>query len=306
MMLNAAVILLLAADPAPQTGVASPIQIETIIRETAAGPVHAWIARVDLTDPRVSFIVTPPLEQREGVPARAEALLMPTDVWAEKEGVDLAVNAGFFARIDGGMGGPGRWTDGLPVDIVGLSRSDGRTVSPSRQGGRDVALLIDETTQGQSCPCKVRAGLASESDLEGVEDAVAGGSSREGDPGTPLVENGENRGATAQVEPDRRHPRTAAGVTRDGKTLVLLVVDGRQPGWSIGVTLPELAQMMIDAGAWNAINLDGGGSSAMWYRQPGAPAGQVLNHPSDGRVRPAANHLGVRVSTSSVGTSPNR
>ena len=66
------------------------------------------------------------------------------------------------------------------------------------------------------------------------------------------------------------------------------------------MTLPELAQMMIDAGAWNAINLAGGGSSAMWHREPGAPAGRVLNHPSDGRVRPAANHLGVRVAAGTV------
>ena len=238
MVLNAAAILLLAVGPAPQPGAASPIQVEAISRETPDGPVHAWIARIDLTDPRVSFVVTGPLDEREGVPARAEARLLPTDAWAEKEGVDLAVNAGFFARVDGGFGGPGGWTDGLPVDVVGLSRSDGRTVSPSRQGGRDVALLIDETVQGRSCPCTVRAGDAGEADLAGIEDAVAGGSSGDGDPGTPLVVNGENRGATAQVEPDRRHPRTAAGVTRDGKTLLLLVVDGRQPGWSIGVDAP--------------------------------------------------------------------
>lgn len=300
MILNAAAILLLAVPPPPTPDAGSPIQVEAIVRETPDGPVRAWLARVALADPRVSFVVTGPLEQREGVPAGAEALLLPTDAWAEKEGVDLAVNAGFFARVDGGAGGPRGWTDGLPVDVVGLSRSDGRTVSPSRQGGRDVALLIDETVQGRSCPCVVRAGMAGGSDLEGVEDAVAGGSSREGDPGTPLVENGENRGATAQVEPERRHPRTAAGVTRDGGTLLLLVVDGRQPSWSLGATLPELAQMMIEAGAWNAINLDGGGSSAMWHREPGAPSGRVLNHPSDGRVRPAANHLGVRVAQGTV------
>jgi exopolysaccharide biosynthesis protein len=306
MILNHTAILLLAASPAPPPASASPILVEAIARETPDGPVHAWIAKVDLTDPRVSFVVTGPLEQRDGVPARAEAFLAPTDVWAEKEGVDLAVNGGFFARVDGQPGGPGRWTDGLPVDIVGLSRSDGRTVSPSRQGGRDVALLVDETFRGQSCPCTVRAGDAGDHDLDGVEDAVAGGSSRDGDPGTPLVVNGENRGATAQVEPDRRHPRTAAGVSRDGRTLVLLVVDGRQPAWSIGATLPELAQMMIEAGAWNAVNLDGGGSSALWHREPGAPAGRVLNHPSDGQVRPAANHLGVRVSVSPVGTSSKR
>jgi exopolysaccharide biosynthesis protein len=92
-----------------------------------------------------------------------------------------------------------------------------------------------------------------------------------------------------------RHPRTAAGVSRDGRTLLLIVVDGRRPGWSVGATLPELARMMLDAGAWGAVNLDGGGSSAMWHREPSAATGRILNRPSDGHVRPVANHLGVRV-----------
>jgi exopolysaccharide biosynthesis protein len=92
-----------------------------------------------------------------------------------------------------------------------------------------------------------------------------------------------------------RHPRTAAGVSRDGRTLLLVVVDGRQDGWSVGVTLPELARILLDAGAWNAVNLDGGGSSALWYRASGESDGRILNRPSDGRVRPVASHLGVRV-----------
>ncbi len=293
-MLLAFALLLVA--PAP---LGSPLRIEAIARETPDGPVRAWIARVDLTDPRVGFVVTGPLERREGDPARAEARLMPTDAWAQQAGVDVAVNANFFDRVEG-TGPPALgWTDALPVDIVGLSQSEGRTVSPPRRGdgdgaASDPALLIDEVNDGR-CPCVVRATHAGESDLDGVEDAVAGYGPRNGSPGTPLVENGENHGATAQVAPTQRHPRTAAGVSRDGRTLFLLVVDGRQPGWSIGATLPELAQMMLDAGAWNAVNLDGGGSSAMWHREPGAVAGRVLNRPSDGHVRPVANHLGVRV-----------
>jgi hypothetical protein len=209
--------------------------------------------------------------------------------------VELAVNGGFFARLDAVAETAAGWTDGQPVDVVGLSRSDGRTVSPpSRKGEGEPALLVDEASDRRSCPCAVRPALATESDLDGVEDAVAGMGPRNGQPGTLLVDEGRNRGATAQVAPAQRHPRTAAGVSRDGRTLLLLVVDGRRPGWSIGATLPELAALMIDAGAWSAINLDGGGSSALWHREQGA-AGRVLNRPSDGRVRPVANHLGVRV-----------
>jgi len=298
-LLALALIPLLGAPTEP----ASPVQVEASVRETPEGPVRAWIARVDLTDPRVGFAVTGPLERHEGDPALAEARLVPTDAWAGQKGVDLAVNAGFFARVEGTGAPPLGWTDALPVDLIGLSRSEGRTVSPPRRGGgveapADPALLIDETNDGR-CPCVVRAALAGESDLDGVEEAVAGYGARDGNPGSLLVDSGENRGATAQVAPTQRHPRTAAGVSRDGRTLLLVVVDGRRPGWSIGATLPELAQLMLDAGAWGAINLDGGGSSAMWHRQPGAAAGRVLNRPSDGHVRPVANHLGVRVGPAS-------
>jgi exopolysaccharide biosynthesis protein len=284
-----------AAKPSP------PIRIEALTRETPDGPLRGWVARVDLTDPRVSFVVTGPMERRTGDPDGAEARLLPTDVWAERAGVDLAVNASFFARLDAPGAPLFGWTDGLTVDVHGLSRSEGRTVSPLHDGegvetSPDPALLIDETQDGH-CPCTLRATYAEERDLVGIEDAVAGMGRRGSKPGTLLVENGQDRGATAQVSPTERHPRTAAGVSRDGRTLLLLVVDGRQPGWSVGVTLPELGQMMLDAGAWNAVNLDGGGSTAMWHREPGATAGHVLNRPSDGHVRPVASHLGVRIRT---------
>jgi exopolysaccharide biosynthesis protein len=70
----------------------------------------------------------------------------------------------------------------------------------------------------------------------------------------------------------------------------MLVVDGRQPAWSVGMTLPELAELAIEQGAWDAINLDGGGSSAFVYSDG---LRTLTNRPSDGRFRPVANHLGV-------------
>ncbi len=67
-------------------------------------------------------------------------------------------------------------------------------------------------------------------------------------------------------------PRTAVGVIDDNH-LVFVVVDGRSPGYSKGVTLPELAQIMVDLGVVTAYNLDGGGSSTMVYD------GQLVNDP---------------------------
>jgi hypothetical protein len=71
-----------------------------------------------------------------------------------------------------------------------------------------------------------------------------------------------------------RQPRTLAGVRADG-TLLLVTVDGRRPGWSVGMTLPQAARLMRSLGARDALNLDGGGSSTMTVR------GEVVSRPSD-------------------------
>lgn len=85
---------------------------------------------------------------------------------------------------------------------------------------------------------------------------------------------------------DNRHPRTAVGVTADGK-LLLVTVDGRQ-AMSAGMTLHELARLMLQLGATDAINLDGGGSTTLAVR-----GGLVINSPSEGKQRPVANSVVV-------------
>ena len=74
-----------------------------------------------------------------------------------------------------------------------------------------------------------------------------------------------------------RAPRTALGITKDNRAL-LVVVDGRRRS-SVGFTLLELAQFMLEQGAVDALNLDGGGSSEMVID------GRIVNEPSDGRER---------------------
>jgi hypothetical protein len=81
-----------------------------------------------------------------------------------------------------------------------------------------------------------------------------------------------------------RHPRTAVGQRADG-TILLVEVDGRQPGYSIGMTTFEMALTMVRLGAVQAMQLDGGGSSTLAFD------GVVLNKPSDGRERPISTAL---------------
>jgi len=83
------------------------------------------------------------------------------------------------------------------------------------------------------------------------------------------------------------HPRTAVGLSKDKKTLYLVVADGRRTGIP-GFTLPQLAAFLSEKlHACAAINLDGGGSSAMWVSD------RIVNRPADGVERPVGDHLAV-------------
>ena len=88
-----------------------------------------------------------------------------------------------------------------------------------------------------------------------------------------------------------RYPVTALGILKDGRTVILVEVDGRQPQLSIGLTQPQLAAYMNWLGAAEAMAFDSGGSATMVVRLPGRPHPAVVNSPSDGHERRVANAL---------------
>lgn len=91
------------------------------------------------------------------------------------------------------------------------------------------------------------------------------------------------------------HPRTAVGLSKDGTTMYFVVADGRRTGIP-GLTLAELAEFMSkELGTCTAMNLDGGGSSAMWVGD------RLVNRPSDGVERRVADHLAVVVAEEYAG-----
>ncbi|MCC9043076.1 phosphodiester glycosidase family protein [Myroides sp. M-43] len=89
------------------------------------------------------------------------------------------------------------------------------------------------------------------------------------------------------------HPRTAVGLTTSNQ-LILLVVDGRNPQWSNGMNLEELATMMLALGADRALNLDGGGSST-FFTNPNLTENKytIRNLPSDKNAKERAVSNGV-------------
>lgn len=113
------------------------------------------------------------------------------------------------------------------------------------------------------------------------------------DPIAPMPEGEEFTLDWKRAHYLRRHPRTGLGVTRDGRGVVLVTVDGRQPAFSVGVFQEQLARILLEFGAWDGMDLDSGGSTTMVIR------GEVVNRPSDnaapdgsgGEERKVANAL---------------
>lgn len=88
------------------------------------------------------------------------------------------------------------------------------------------------------------------------------------------------------------HPRTAVGINKERNQLIIITIDGRTKNFR-GVYQSELAQILIELGAYEAINLDGGGSTEMLIKGIGATTPSIVNYPSDGGERRVHDGIGV-------------
>jgi len=225
-------------------------------------PLIIRIAEIDLAEESISFLVTPgngdPNGDEPGDPNN-ETTRQTTLEFLNEQNAQLAINASFFS-----MGT-------IDTDNIGLVVSRGELVSPFR--GTWTAINIDEhnrptIVKGKEDTYEITSPKTPREELK-LYNAVTGSDQIVTD-GKPL-----------DNQPDRKffttnHPRTAIGIT-DHNTLLLVTVDGRQPGVSEGIPLNELAQLMIEFGAVQALNLDGGGSTTMAIADPEP---RVLNFPS--------------------------
>jgi Phosphodiester glycosidase len=149
-----------------------------------------------------------------------------------------------------------------------LSRNGGAVISARLDGSK--ADLVRSLHKGDSVFVDWTLGR------KGVLDTLGGN--------TRLVRSGRNVAPNGSGYPYTRNPRTGVGKTAAGKVL-LVTVDGRQPGYSVGMTFVEFGRLFIRLGASDAMNLDGGGSTEMVVN------GEVKNRPSGGHERPQPNAL---------------
>jgi hypothetical protein len=240
-------------------------------------PLNIHLVQIELSTPGLRFMLTPPKENppvRNGVPD--ETITQTTRAFMEEVGAQIGVNTSFF-RLE-------HHSKELWTNNSSLAVSEGKKYSPWDKDG-DIAFNITKDHRAGIVRPAPNRPTGYESLPEGVElwNAVAGS--------TLLVENGKNV-APKDRERDfhKLHPRTAIGVTGDGM-LIIAAVDGRQPKFSQGMHLDELADLMILAGCVEAINLDGGGSTTLAFD-------------FYGDRKPNGGEMGPRLINSPVGRGP--
>ena len=233
-------------------------------------PIIIHVVTVDLSTPGLRFLVTPgqPTGDRQ-LPART------TSQFLAEFDLQLAINGDFFEP--GYSNSPWDFYPhvGDPVDVLGFASSQGALYSTGRPSAP--TLFISKDNQARfNWP------------VGEIYNAISGN--------TLFLDRGQTPLRIANPYHDEPQPRTACALDRAGRSLLIVIVDGRQPNYSEGVTLAELAEIVTAYGGDTALNLDGGGSTTLVAQGPGGRPVQ-LNSPIDnripGRERPVANHLGI-------------
>lgn len=130
---------------------------------------------------------------------------------------------------------------------------------------------------------KVDLNISFNPDINDITLAISGGAK--------LIDNGEIP-ETFSHNVSGRNPRTALGIDEENETLYLITVDGKQDT-SIGMTQSELSEFLKSINIYNAINLDGGGSTSMVAQKSGNFSLSTINKPSGGSLRNVINALGI-------------
>jgi hypothetical protein len=257
----------------PYLGITYVDRVESVPRA-----LHMHIAQIDLTAPGLRFKLSPPAGPREVV--RQTTLEFMT-----QEHAQLAVNAHFFLPF------PSADRDAW---VIGIAASDGRVYSAFESPEQDYALLADapgvnidrdnhativHRDRAQADGLHVAEPIVLWTTVAGSAQIVTGGA-------TSIPDLEWYRAVQA---------RTAIGVSRDGRTLTLFTVD--KSGGSEGMQVGEMADLLRrDYDVWDALNLDGGGSTTMVMEDPVTHVPGLVNASSDKDAasgRPVGSSLAV-------------
>ena len=201
---------------------------------------------------------------------------------AEREGAEMAINGGYFDM-----------KNLVPCVYFRIGKETFSQTSPSEafrvngvvglknRRGKKVMISCCSTDEYENVTRKWHSAMASGPML--VDD---------GEILVPEFAQVDASGKGVDSFNDKRHPRSVIGY--DGKgNIFLVVIDGRHPGKGDGTSIYETALICRFLGMEDALNLDGGGSSALWHKETG-----VLSHPSDNKT---FDHEGERIIPNIIG-----
>jgi len=253
--------------------------------ETAPRAIHVHVIQIDLAAPGIRFELSPPAGTREV--ARQTTLS-----FLEAEHAQIAINAHFFLPF------PSADADAW---VIGLAASNGRIYSAFERPEQSYALVADapalnidadnhasivhrDRTKADglhvSEPVTLWTTLAGSAQI--VTDGVVTIPAYRDDqhPAAPLSPGGPRSYANGNSWYDVVTARSAIGLSRDRRTLTLLTVDAK--GDSAGLRVGEVAALLVnDYGVWDALNLDGGGSTSLAMADPSTGAARLINTSSD-------------------------
>lgn len=220
------------------------------LHRTTPAPAEFHALVIDLDVPGVQIRCTPPRERWKS-----------TSAYARGANLSAAMNGGFWGLF--GQGAEGLAAGG--GQIWGSDDAEHGFFAVTATGRAFVSPPSDVVQAGR----------------RRITDGVSG---------RPMIVDGGRIAQELYTFPRTfsREPRSAVGVSADGRKVLLVTVDGRR-ATSHGGTLTEVAEFMIELGAARAINLDGGGSTTLYV----AGEGGVVNRPSRGWEREVINHIGV-------------
>lgn len=229
-------------------------------------PMVLHILTVNLRAPGIRFLVTP------GDPKAEQPLAArTTSQFLSEFHLQIAVNGDGFTP----------WRSNTLLDYyphqgdaiapIGLAASQGVVYSQATDAEPTLYIGRDNRARFKN-------------PIGGIYNAISGN--------VMLVEDGK----PTTLADEQPQPRTALGLDQRMRQMMIVVVDGRQPGYSEGATLTEIADLLVEFGAYSGMNLDGGGSSTLVAEGlKGRP--EVLNRPIDlhipNRERYIGNHLGI-------------
>ncbi|MFN8411284.1 MAG: phosphodiester glycosidase family protein [Anaerolineales bacterium] len=244
----------------------------TYLRKELTSPrkIVVHVIAIDMLTTGLEFLVTPSSRNDGIICSRT------TSKFLEEFGVHVAINGDGFSYLNPVNYPPASFcgNGGEPLKLNGYAASRGKQTSPQVNGRPTVYIAQNNRVTINTVTGKIFNAVSADRVI------VKGGA---------IVKN------LAALEPN---PRTAMGINKNGKWLILMTVDGREFGVSEGVTLTELANLLLSYGVYDGVNMDGGGSSAMVIKGADGKA-RTLNTAIDqnvpGQERAVANHLGVFV-----------